>query len=322
MLDEFKKSQEVAYSLLNNSIQNGKLSHAYLFDANNDEEAFAFILSFVQTIICPNHYTNFDCCNGCNICHRIQNNNYPEVKIIESDTLVIKKEQLLELQTEFSRSSIEGNYRVYIIKDCDKMNKQASNCLLKFLEEPVQGIIAILITNHFSRILSTIVSRCQIIHLTNILKLKGKTSLENFAILSCDSKTTIVNFMNDESKKNLINCVLSFLDYLEDNGLDTLIYMKKMWYNKVQNREDALSSFLLMIYFYYDTLKCKLGIEDYFFLDQIDLINKCAQMNSLENLIRKIEVVVYGYEMVRCNLNINLLMDDIVIRLGDTNECC
>ena len=283
MLDEFKKSQEVAYSLLNNSIQNGKLSHAYLFDANNDEEAFAFILSFVQTIICPNHYTNFDCCNGCNICHRIQNNNYPEVKIIESDTLVIKKEQLLELQTEFSRSSIEGNYRVYIIKDCDKMNKQASNCLLKFLEEPVQGIIA---------------------------------------ILSCDSKTTIVNFMNDESKKNLINCVLSFLDYLEDNGLDTLIYMKKMWYNKVQNREDALSSFLLMIYFYYDTLKCKLGIEDYFFLDQIDLINKCAQMNSLENLIRKIEVVVYGYEMVRCNLNINLLMDDIVIRLGDTNECC
>lgn len=320
MFDGFKDSQPIAYSLLTNSIKNGKLSHAYLIDANNSEEAFDFVIAFVQTILCTNHYTNFDHCHDCNICHRIKNHNYPEIKIIETDSLIIKKEQLLELQSEFSRSSIEGNYRIYIIKDCDKMNKQASNCLLKFLEEPVPGIIAILLTNHFSRILSTIVSRCQIIHLMNVITLNKNSSLENLAILTCDSKTSISCFIEDESKKELIDSVLSFLDYFEENGLDTLIFMKNLWYNKIQTREDSLFAFLLMIYFYYDVLKCKLSMKSYFFGDKIEFIQKFSQMNSIDTILHKIDVVNYGYEMVRSNLNINLLMDDIVIRLGDTYE--
>ena len=229
MLDDFKESQFIAYSLLTNVIKNNKLSHAYLIDANNYEGSFDFVLAFIKSILCHNHHTNNTSCGDCNLCQRIQNHNYPEIKIIESESSIIKKEQLLELQSEFSRSSIEGNYRIYIIKDCDKMNKQASNCLLKFLEEPVPGIIAILITNHFSRLLSTIVSRCQIIRLNHIVSLECNSTLENFAIISCDSKEDIAAFLEDETKKNLIETVLAFINYFEENGLDILIYMKKLW---------------------------------------------------------------------------------------------
>lgn len=320
MLEQFKESQPIAYSLLANSIECGKLSHAYLIDANNNDDAFDFVLSFVKTIICNSYHFDSNCCGDCNICHRIDNNNYPEVKIIETNSLVIKKEQLLDLQSEFSRTSLEGNYRIYIIKDCDKMNKQASNCLLKFLEEPVSGIIAILLTNHLSRVLNTIVSRCQIIHLLNIVTLKENSSLENLALLCCDSKDSFLKFQEDDSKKDLINSVLSFLTYFEENGLDTLIFMKNLWYNKVQSREDSVLAFVLMIYFYYDVLKYKVHIQHYFFCDRIDVIEKFANMNSLQAIIHKIDVVNYGYEMLCYNLNLNLLMDDIIIRLGDTHE--
>lgn len=325
VLDDYKDNQFIAYSLLKSSILNDRLSHAYLIDANNNESAFDFVLAFVKMIVCPNHYSNSSSvsCDDCNICKRIENHNYPEIKVIETESLIIKKEQLLELQSDFSKTGIEGIYRIYIIKDCDKMNKQASNCLLKFLEEPVPGVIAILVTNHFSRILSTIISRCQVIRLANVLLLNGNSSLENFSLLCCDRKEDIISFQEDDSKKLLINTVLSFLDYFEENGLDILIYMKKMWYTNIQSREDTIMAFLLMLYFYYDILKFKIHDGHYFFCDVLDLLENVADKNTINTIIHKIEIISYGYEMLQCNLNVNLLMDDIIIKLGgDIHEYC
>ena len=313
VLDDYKDSQFIAYSILNNAVRNNKLSHAYLIDANHYENSFDFVLAFVKTIICGKYHSS----DNCDLCRRIENNNYLELKIIETDSSIIKKEQLLELQSDFSRSSIEGNYRIYIIKDCDKMNKHASNCLLKFLEEPVSGIIAILLTNNFSKILSTIVSRCQIIRLNNCVSLRNTSILENLALACCNNKVSFFQFIEDTSKEELIDAVISFLDYFEENGLDILLYMKKMWYNKFPMREDAALAMLLMVYFYYDVLKHKLGTYKYFFCDKIEFVEKCANINSVDAILKKIEIVNYGYEMINYNLNMNLLLDDIMIRLGD-----
>ena len=312
MLNKYKEEQFVAYSLLTNAIKNNKLSHAYLIDANHYDDSYNFILSFVKDIICGQDHAE-----DCILCQRINNNNYPELKIIESEGNIIKKEQLLELQSDFSRSSIEGNYRIYIIKDCDKMNKQASNCLLKFLEEPNPGIIAILVTNSFSKLLTTIVSRCQVIRLNNIISLKSNSTLENFALINTDNKEDFLEFLNNEKMLQIIEDTLYFIDYFEENGLDVLIYMKKLWYNKFPMREDARLAVMLMVYFYYDLLNYKINNDKYFFCDKLEVIEKCANMNSMESILHKIEVVNYGYEMINYNLNMNLLLDDIVIRLGD-----
>ena len=317
MLDNFKDSQFVAYSLLYNAIKSNKLSHAYLIDANHFEESFDFVLAFVQSIVCGKYH---DLSDNCNLCRRIQNNNYPELKIIETDSSIIKKEQLLELQSDFSRSSLEGDYRIYIIKDCDKMNKQSSNCLLKFLEEPVSGIIAILLTNNFSKILSTIVSRCQVIRLNNVVSLSNNSTLENFALVSCDTKSSILEFMEDETKAKIIEAVINFLDYYEENNLDVLLYIKELWLNNFSTREESKLAMLLLVYFYYDVLKYKLGNKECFFCDKVLFVEKCANMNSIDSILHKIDVVSYGFEMISYNLNINLLLDDIVIRLGDVHE--
>ncbi len=47
-----------------------------------------------------------------------------------------KKDQLLTLQEDFRMKSIEGSKRIYIISEADKLNVQAANSILKFLEEP------------------------------------------------------------------------------------------------------------------------------------------------------------------------------------------
>ncbi len=317
--DNFIDSQNVSYYLLKNSLLKGRISHAYLIDSNNNENAFDFALSFIKMLLCEHHYSFFsnEKCGECNLCSRIQDGNYSEIRIIESDTLVIKKEQLLELQDDFSKTSIEGKYRIYVIKDCDKMNKQASNSLLKFLEEPVDGIIAILLTSHFSRILSTIVSRCQVIHLNNNVILKNDSTLENLGYFCCNGQDDFEKFISDEKTKEILDATLKFIRYFENNGLDTLLFMKKLWYNKIQTRDDNLFAFKIMVYFYYDVLKFKINCDNYLFCDNIEDIEVVANYNDLDVIVEKLNIIQYGYEMLLCNLNVNLLLDDIVIKLGD-----
>lgn len=75
----------------------------------------------------------------------------------------------MDLQSEFSKKSIEGSKKVYIIKSADKMNIQTANSILKFLEEPIDEIIAILVVDNINLMLPTIISRCQVIKLNKNL---------------------------------------------------------------------------------------------------------------------------------------------------------
>ena len=319
MLDDYKEIQEVAYSLLVNSINKNKLSHAYLINANNYDKCNDFVKAFVKMIVCNDHYTSYKNCSNCNKCIRIDNNNYSEVKIILPDNGVIKKEQLLDLQEEFANSNIEGKYRVYIINDCDRMNKHAANSLLKFLEEPTDNIIAILVTNNYSNVMNTIVSRCQVINLVNLKDINYDTTLENInAMLVKDD--IIDDIDNIEKYEILIKIILDFILYLEENSVDILIYMKKMWYNNISNREEFCLAMSLIEYFYYDVLKNKSGIDNYFFSDKVDEILSISRLNSIDSIIKKIDIINYANEMARSNLNLNLLIDDVVIRLGECNE--
>lgn len=326
MLDNYKESQEIAYSLLMNSIKKNKLSHAYLFNANNNEFAMDFIYAFIKTILCDCSNTSVtDECKNCNRCMKIDNGNYPEIKIIESDTFVIKKEQLLELQSEFSRSSIEGKYLIYIIKDCEKMNKQASNSILKFLEEPVSGIIAILVTNNISKVLETISSRCQII---NLKKENNYSELENY-----EDKDVVSLFGKDEENNNenitfyfyytfleFLKFVLEFFDDVEEVGFDLMIDMKNRWYDKIENREMLDNALVLMLCFYYDVLKTKVGNSNISLFSYKKLIDKYFKNDSLNTILKRIDIISYGIESIKYNVNINLLSDDIVIRLGEIHE--
>jgi DNA polymerase-3 subunit delta' len=317
VFDDFKDSQYIAYLLLVNSIRKNKISHAYLIDGNNNEFAFDFVMSFVKFIFCDKHYSNYECCEGCNKCGRIDSGNYTELKIIDSDSFVIKKEQLLDLKSEFCMKGIEGNKRIYVIKNCDKMNKQASNSLLKFLEEPEEGIIAILFTNHINNVLSTIISRCQVIKLVNNKKFNCDSSIVNLANSFCNNKNDIDVFLKDDLNLKKIKNVVDFLVYYEENGLDVMLYLKKMWYNIFQTRDDNFLGIFLMINFYYDVLKFKSNVKEYFFADYLSYIEKISNYNSIDRIMNKLNVCIKKYDELKFNLNVNLVIDDMIIGLGE-----
>lgn len=52
MLELYRDKQEIAYNIMMNEIKNHTLSHAYLFDENNNSEALQIIKEFVKEIFC------------------------------------------------------------------------------------------------------------------------------------------------------------------------------------------------------------------------------------------------------------------------------
>ena len=323
MFDDFKDSQELVYNIIINSVKKNRISHAYLVDGNNNSDGFSFVMALVKLLVCDNNFTNYDNCLACNKCMRIDCGSYLDVKIIESDGLFIKKEQLIDLQAEFSKDAIEGTKKIYVIKDCDKMNKQASNCLLKFLEEPVDNIIAILFTNNIHKLLPTIISRCQLLRLSKPKNIYNKSTIVNFASFCCNSDALIASFVNDEKKKNMINNIVEFIDYYENNGLDTFIYLKKLWYNNFLDRTDYDYAMVLIINFYFDCFKYMVNINNYFFGEFKDSIERISNLNTLDSIMKKINYCINVKELLRNNLNLNLVMDDLLIGLEEiNNECC
>lgn len=315
MLDSYKYEQPVLYNILNNAINNNKLSHSYLFVSNGNSDVYDIVLSFSKMII------TLDVVNENeknNICMRIDDGNYVDIKIIEPNGMWIKKEQLLDLQSEFSKKAIEGNKKIYIIKSADKMNVQTANSLLKFLEEPVDDIIAMLIVDNINLLLPTIVSRCQIIKLNK--KPLSLDSINNFSTIFYQSKYAL---LSENEKRQLIDFAINFIVYLENNGLNTIIYAKKLWHNIFKDRDFSILGINLCICFYYDVIKYKSNLNNYFYGDKLSDISFVSENNDYEKLIRKMKILDRTENYLKSNLNVNLLIDKMIIDMcGDEDEGC
>ena len=288
MLDDYKDGQVIFYNVLSMAIKNNKISHAYLFENNGNDKYIEIILSFVKAILCPNNYFNNEKCGECLQCLRIENGNYPEIKIIKPEGMWIKKEQLMDLQEAFNKTAIEGSKRIYIILECEKLNKQAANSILKFLEEPNDGIIALLVTNNKDLVLDTIKSRCQDI------------------LILADNEVNFDSLM--------INDVLDFIRVLENKKKDTIIYAKPLWLTKFKDRNSFIKAIDIMIYFYNDVLLFKLGCDLKYFNNYYDDVTNIN--GSIDEIIKKIKILIENEYLIRYNLNLNLLINKIIIEFG------
>lgn len=315
MLDDYVVDQPVAYKILFNSVNKDKISHAYLFETNNYENGFDLALAFSKYLLCPNHFANNKNCNNCLQCSIIDKKDYLDLKIIDSDGLWIKKEQLDNLQMEFSKKSITGSYQVYIINHAEKLNTQAANSILKFLEEPVPNIIAILVTNNKYSLLDTIISRCQIISLKDgQVDLRNMSMIENIAHHLFNSQNTIKEFVENSKNSDIINKVIEFVCYYEKNGIDTLLFSNRLWHSLIKDKEDISNALEIMLLFYKDILTYKLKdrLEIFAIDNNIEYINK---NNTEAKLCDKINLILKCKEKVKYNINSLLLIDSLIIEM-------
>lgn len=291
MLETYKDKQPLFYESVLNSIRNNKTTHAYLIETNQFSEKDSLILSFIKILFCNNHYTDLDNCNDCNICHLIDTNALSDFMIIEPDGSWIKKDQILEIKEKFKTTSFQNNPRIYWIKQADKLNKQAANSLLKFLEEPDGNVIAILEVDNRYRVLETIRSRCQ-----------------------------VYTFINRELKKDFSDFELlkEIVKVLEQKKTHAISYLPIVLENDYKNKEFWTLFFYNMIQLYENAIRKHEGLV---YCDYGDILDLIIKSNSLTSMIYKIEVLFRNIERLDYNLNIPMMFDQFIIEFtgGDKN---
>ena len=151
--------QEAITQTLQNALNGGRVSHAYLFygPRGTGKTSTARILAKAANCLSQDDVKP---CNNCSICQVITETKSLDVIEIDaaSNTSV---DDMRSLREKVGYSPNEARYKVYIIDEVHMLSNSASNALLKTLEEPPPHVIFILATTEAHKILPTIISRCQ-----------------------------------------------------------------------------------------------------------------------------------------------------------------
>src|SRR5690554_2077219 len=144
------------------AIEKNRLSHLYLLSGSLGITKRNLVQELIYLIF--KHYNDYD-----NLKQQLEHFNHPNLVYLKKEGQTIKKEQIMELQAEFSKTSLVEGPRIFVIEQAEPMSNQAANSLLKFLEEPKdQKTIGFLLVDDMNFILPTIQSRAQVIRLTDL----------------------------------------------------------------------------------------------------------------------------------------------------------
>lgn len=146
---------------LENAIENGQVSHAYIFNGEDGIGKMTTAKAFVKALLCESKNS----CGICQSCIQIDSGNHPDVIYVTHEKTGITVDDIRDQvnQSVFVKP-YSSDYKVYIIDEADKMNAAAQNALLKTIEEPPAYAVIILLSNNKESFLETIVSRCVVLN--------------------------------------------------------------------------------------------------------------------------------------------------------------
>ena len=151
--------QEFVAATLKNSIQTGKIAHAYLFSGPRGCGKTSSARIFAKALNCQEGPTPCPC-GHCTNCQEITKGSSLDVIEIDgaSNTSVNDVRQIKD-EVLFPPNSCK--YKIYIIDEVHMLSTSAFNALLKTIEEPPEYVIFIFATTELHKVPATIKSRCQ-----------------------------------------------------------------------------------------------------------------------------------------------------------------
>jgi DNA polymerase-3 subunit delta' len=183
---------------------------------------------FAKILNCSvNDWTETDvgACGRCESCEKILKNIHPDVHFIDfveqlkinekatEKTKTILIDTIRYMRKEVETKIHEGKWKFFIIDQADKLEEEASNCILKTLEEPPENTIIILIAKHKEPIMRTILSRSQVLffqplaqnEITNWLMLNRSLDWTTAQKYALESEGSIENALKlvDENENNI-----------------------------------------------------------------------------------------------------------------------
>jgi len=294
--------EEVPKKILQNSLQTGRISSAYLFKGEEGVGKSSVALIFAKALNCT--LGVYDSCDTCEVCTRIDKGSEPDlIKILPEGNILIDEIRFLKKWTSLKPYR---KFKVAIIKDADRMTEEASNAFLKILEEPPTRVVFILTTTRPHALPLTIRSRCQHVPFRKLTKeeielfLKKEKRLESeklklIAALAAGSIGRALRLLDEEELRKLS---FEFFKALPERRLNYIERLKA---------EDANKFLYYFVSFYRDlmfmTLDYKDRIRNYDLIPELD-----GSKISMDMISKGIEICEQVSESIKRNIDKQLLL--------------
>ena len=327
-------------------LQKGTIPHALLFTGIDGIGKRMTAMAFAMACLCKSDRLDENrpsfqsstishqyrpCLINCHTCRRVASGMHPDVIRIEPEGTYIRIRQIRSLYATLSLKSYEDGFRVVIISNANQMNTEASNALLKILEEPPDKTIIVLTASAASELLPTIASRCQHIGF-NPLNTES-IALELIERKGLNPKTAkiVAALANGSMSKAYEMIKTNFISYRKwllkasgmrqsvGNGIPIwqgLAFAERLskQKEKINDSLEIIKSWLrdVLIYIY--------SPDKIINQDMIKEIEQLSHNESTDSLLRKLNIVENAQKVIEANGNPRLTLDMMAMQLTQSDS--
>lgn len=312
--------QPYIYKTLSHALTSHALSHAYLLSGEAGIPLFNVAKFLAKSILCDN--PSPFACEKCWTCLRVDEGNYQDLIILDGSNKSVKKDDVAHVVSAFSYTAKESKgILIYVVHLVENMTVEAINALLRFLEEPVDNVYAILTTKNEERVLPTIISRTQVLRFKLIERNKVIADALNEGVNEEDAEL-LSYFYNDASeikefketdRYDLLKSL--FKQYLKEmiKGRGEAVYFAQTSLaNNIRNKEDVRFFLDLMIEFFHNLNEAKFS-NTYVLLSFKSIID--ALNNKLDHISESLLLLFELRKNVELNVNVPLLFDKMTYEI-------
>lgn len=299
---------------LKKSVQNKRMAHAYLFTGPAHLGKKTVALKFIRML------------NGQEIDQAV----HPDILIVEPEVVEkngVRKEleigidQARKIQHQMSLFPYQADYKIALIDQAEKMTAEASNCLLKTLEEPLGRAILILIAAEPQLLLPTIVSRCQLIKFLPVAKDEIERGLgDKFRPLRPKFSQVIrlangrpglaIQYLENPALLQAQARIINQLEKLIRADLNERYQYVEAIAKDVPQARQILNAWL---FWFRDLLLLTLGCPDLVIYDQTSQYKDSYSLNKLKNIIQAIKKT--DLLLANPSLNARLALEVLMLEL-------
>ena len=307
---------------LRNALRSGRIANAYIFSGPADVGKEFVAINFAKALNCLS--SSDDPCDKCISCRKIDDGNHADVMIIRPERSRLKIDQMRSLQRQGSYRAMEGNYKVFIIAEAEKMTAEAANSMLKTLEEPIGVMVLILLTSVYSALLPTIRSRCQSLRFSLVpIALLRDELIKRFGLSESKAKWVAISSKGrvgralkllEENEEDVDGEIFASFLSSQKNGQSLLHIFRKA--ESLGSKQDSLG---VLLSWYRDLLLVKQGCSQEMLIhsDKKGDLEKIAGQYSdlqIERLIRNTLRIRY---LLQGNINPVLALEVMMLHSFD-----
>lgn len=296
-------------------IQAKMLSHAYLIDGSSSQVRNQVAIWLAQSQFCEHLEAGMPD-QTCQRCRNIALGDNPDVLQVETDRQSIGVDDIKYFKKEANMTATQGNRRVLIINEAEKMTSAASNNLLKTIEEPEGNLMIILLCNSAKQMLPTIQSRVQIFHLSNksnrdevkdLVESGFKENTAQLALKISDVKPLMT--MDGEGYQKLHAAIVNWLKRFNSGQLNSFIDVQTDIMPLIENKDQQQIFFDIMNQLFSDVLSIRYQIHDPLLINEDILSNK-----TMPTIVNYSEELFHAETMWKSNVAFQAILEDLSLK--------